>query len=203
MKYILFLTLLISACTPRIYGVSEDSWHLLSQSERAQAIAHYQQMEVLREQRRIENAKIAVEQEKQQLLETEQRQAHINEIYTGYEGAQGDLLRVTISGGQMRLNGKLRSYRPVSFRIADGEKKTITFHNPQKQRYQTTISVEYSDGVLSFDNERERYRHDLAYEPKWRHGQYYKNITLHKHSASRAKNIDIIVEAIPLPRRYR
>ncbi len=204
MRLILILLALftLSGCANRIYGISEEQWATLSTLEREQTIEHYQQMELLREQRRIEEAKIAVEQEKQLLLEMERRQAYADEIYTGKRGIRGDLLRVTIRGGELYLNGKFRSYSPVSFRIADGEQKIITFYHPQKKRYQIDIPVEYYDGILSFDYERERYRYDLAYEPEWRHGKYYRNITLHKYSTSRARNIEIIVEAVPLPRRY-
>ena len=200
--FILLAVFLLSSCAPTIYGVSEEQWATLSTDEREQAIEHHQQMELLREQRHIEEAKIAIEQEKQQLLEMEHRQAHADEIYSGKSGIQGDLLRVTIRGGELYLNGKFRSYSPVSFRIADGEQKVITFYHPRKHHYKIDIPVEYYDGILSFDYARESYRYDLVYEPEWRHGKYYRNITLHKYSTSRARNIEIIVEAVSLPRYY-
>jgi len=207
MRLILILLALftLSGCANRIYGVSEEQWVTLSPSEREQTIEHYQQMELLREQRRIEEAKIAVEREKQQLLEMEYRQAHVESIYAGESGIRGDLLRVTIRGGELYINGEHRHYSPVSFRIADGERKIITFSHPHKRHYQIDVPVEYYDGVLSFDYDPDDsydYRYNLAYEPEWRRGRYYRNITLHKHSPSKARNIEIIVEAVKLPRRY-
>jgi len=207
MKLVLLIVILlqISACSSRIYGIHEEQWLQLSPTERKDAIEHHQQMEILREQRYIEEAKVAVEREKQQLLEMEQRQVHIEQIYSGERGIRGDLLRVTIRKGSLYINGKHRHYSPVSFRIADGEKKLITFHHPQKHHYQIDIPVEYIDGVLSFDYDSDTdydYRHTLAYEPVWRRGKYYKGISLHKHSPSQARNIEIIIEAVPLPKRY-
>jgi len=202
--FIIIALFLLSSCTPRIYGVSEDQWATLSADEREQTIEHHQAMELLREQRRIEEAKITAEQEKQQRLEMEYRQAQAEQIYSGERGIRGDLLRVTIRGGELKINGQHRPYSPVSFRIVDGEQKTITFSHPKKHHYQTDIMVEYFDGVLTFDYDRRQhyeYRYELVYEPKWRQGMHYRNITLHKHSHSQARNIEIIVDAVALPRR--
>jgi len=204
--FIFLVLFLLSSCTPRIYGVPEEQWATLSKDEREQAIEHHQQMEVLREQRRFEEEKVRAEQERQQRLEMEQQQAQVEQIYAGERGIRGDLLRVTIHGGELRINGKHRAYKPVSFQIADGEQKIITFTHPKKHHYQTDIMINYDDGILSFDDEqgrKHRYRYELAYQPKWRRGMHYRNITLNKHSHSQARNIAIIVDAIPLPhRRY-
>jgi len=202
--FIILALFLLSSCTPRIYGVPEDQWAALSADEREQTIEHHQEMELLRAQRRIEEAKIAAEQEKQQRLEMEYRQAQADQIYSGERGIRGDLLRVTIRGGELRINGQHRPYSPVSFRIADGEQKTITFTHPNKHHYQTDVVIEYYDGVLSFDNDPRRnykYHYELVYEPEWRRGKHYRNISLHKYSHSQARNIEIIIDAVALPRR--
>ncbi|NOQ93137.1 MAG: hypothetical protein GQ547_00710 [Methylophaga sp.] len=203
--FILLALSTLASCANRIYGVPEEQWATLSSSEREQTIAHHQEMEVLREQRRIEEAKVAAEQEKQYLLEMEARQDHVDQIYAQEPNIQGDLLRVTIRSGELYIHGQHRQYRPVSFRIADGEQKIITFQHSQKRHYQIDVPVEYYNGVLSFDYEqgnRYDYRYDLAYEPTWRHGKYYQNITLHKHSHSQARNIEIIIETASQHHRY-
>lgn len=200
--FIILALFLLSSCTPRIYGVPEDQWAALSADEREQAIEHHQEIELLREQRRIEEAKVAAEQEKKQRLEMEYRQARADQIYSGERGIRGDLLRVTIRGGELYIKGKHRHYSPVSFKIADGEQKTITFYHPKKSHYQTDVTIEYYDGVLSFDDDHNYdRRYDLVYEPEWRHGKHYRNITLNKRSHSQARNIEIIVDAVALPRR--
>jgi len=202
--FIILAVFLLASCTPTIYGVSEDQWGTLSTDERKQAIEHHQKMELLRERRRIEEAKIAAEQEKQQRLEMESRQAYAEEIYAGERGIRGDLLRVTIRGGELYLNGRHRPYKPVSFRIADGERKIISFTHPKHHRYQTDVVIEYYDGILTFDNDHGRntdYRYDLVYEPEWRHGEHYRSITLNKRSHSQARNIEVIVDAVALPHR--
>ncbi|NQY26900.1 MAG: hypothetical protein HRT92_06940 [Piscirickettsiaceae bacterium] len=68
-------------------------------------------MTKLREQRRLEEAKISVEQKRQQQLEIEARQ---QQIYSGSSGVQGDPLRVTIFGSKVLMNGKLRHYSLIS-----------------------------------------------------------------------------------------
>jgi len=204
LMFILIAVFLLSSCTPTIYGISEDQWATLSADEREQAIEHHQQMDLLREQRRIEEAKVAAEQEKQRRVEMESRQAYAEEIYAGERGIRGDLLRVTIRGGELYLNRKHRPYKPVSFKIADGERKIITFSHPKKHHYQTDVVIEYIDGILTFDNDRRsnyEYHFELVYEPEWRHGKHYRNITLNKRSHSQARNIEIIVDAVALPRR--
>jgi len=205
--FIIFMLLSVSACANKIYGVTEEQWGKLTASERNQAIEHHQQKEVLREKRRVEFAKIAAEKEKQKRLKMEHRQARVKEIYAGKVGVQGDLLRVTIRGGKFYFNGKHRHYRPVSFSIADGERKIITFHHPKKHYYLIKVPIEYYDGTLSFDFDPNvpygyDYRHDIIYEPEWRKGKYYNHITLHEYSNSRARDIGISVEAVKMPRRY-
>jgi len=202
--FIIIALFLLSSCTPKIYGITEEQWATLSADEREQTIEHHQEMELLREQRRIEEAKIVAEQEKQQRLEMEYRQAQAEQIYSGERGIRGDLLRVTIRGGELLINGRHRPFSPVSFRIVDGEQKTITFSHPKKHHYQTDIIIEYFDGVLTFDYDRKQqyeYHYELVYEPKWRQGMHYRNVTFNKHSRSQARNIEIIVDAVALPRR--
>lgn len=199
------LTLFIFACTPNIYGVSKNNWETLSPSERKQAIEHYQKMEELREQRRIENAKVDLEKEKYRQQQLEARQHHAKKVYAGQAGVRGDLLRITIFGGQIEMNGKHRHYSPVSLKIVDGEQKTVIFHHPEKRRYQTEIQISYIGGLLTFDESQGRegnYSHPIAYEPKWRKGARYNNINLNKRSHSHAKNISIIIDAIALPKRH-
>jgi len=162
-----------------------------------------ERMDASREKRRV----LKAERDKQNQQEMKYRQARVKEIYTGESGVQGDLLRVTIRGGEIAFYGKHRNYSPVSFKITDGERKIITFHHPEKRRYKIEVPIEYYNGVLSFDYDPNSsygndYRHNLIYEPEWRRGKYYKHITLHDYSNSRARNIEIIVEAIDFPRRH-
>lgn len=202
---LLIISFSIFSCTPSIYGVSKNNWDILSPSERQQVIAHHQEMETLREQRRTEEAKIALEKEKYLQQELEVRQQQADKIYAGQSGIQGDLLRVTIFGGQVLMRGKHRRYSPVSLRIADGEQKTVLFHHPEKRRYQTDIIIKYYDGLLTFDDaqgQEENYSYPIAYIPEWRKGKQYSNISLNKRSHSEARNINIVVDAIRLPRRH-
>lgn len=202
---VFLMSINLFSCTPTIYGVSQDNWHTLSESERQQAIKHYQEIEILREKRRIEESKIELAKEKHRQLKLEARQHYVDKVYTGEAGVRGDLLRVTIFGGQVEMNGKHRHYSPVSLKIVDGEQKTVTFHHPEKRRYKTEIKITYIDGLLTFDEHQGRkrnYSYPIAYEPKWRKGAQYNNINLSKRSHSHAKNISIIIDAVALPRRY-
>lgn len=197
------MPLLLNACAPTIYGVNEDQWNDLSSSERGLAIKHYQKMELLYEQSRIEGKKLALEKEKQHTLMMEAQQKHADKIYTGEAGIRGDLLRVTIRGGEVYMNGKHRRYNPLSIQIADGEQKILRFQHPKRSTYQTDIGIKYSNGILRFDagsKYSKSYHYDFVYEPSWRYGKRYKNITLNKRSHSRAKHIEVIVDAVPLPR---
>ncbi|PCJ32325.1 MAG: hypothetical protein COA90_03485 [Gammaproteobacteria bacterium] len=58
------LSLQLTACAPTIYGVQQDQWALLTSEERELAIGHHQKMEVLREKRRLEEARIVAEQQR-------------------------------------------------------------------------------------------------------------------------------------------
>jgi len=200
----LLFILILTSCTSRIYGVPEDQWATLSTQEREIAMQQHHELEVLREQRRREQAIINAEQAEQKRLSMEVRQDRAMEIYNGMHGIQGDLLRVTIRSGEIYMYGKYRTYIPVSLKIAEGERKMVTFHQSGKHQNQTEVVVDYYNGLLTFDYSEGRYSdysYPIAYEPSWRRGKRYQNINLHKRSHSRARNIEIIVEAIPLPRR--
>jgi len=195
---------LVSACTNRIYGVPEDQWQLLDKNERLETIKGYNSVEKTKAEGRLIAQQQRYEREKQRkiqlaLIAAEKKQK-VEDIYHGY-GTFGDLVRVTIQKGRIDFNGKHKSYQPISFRLADGERKSITFNATGKHRYlKRNVWVGYEDGVVLFDCNKQGYStacaQHFAYEPEWRRGKRYPHVSLHKSSKTEAKDISVIIQLI-------
>ncbi|NIQ92922.1 MAG: hypothetical protein GWO11_00955, partial [Desulfuromonadales bacterium] len=201
-KWLLLLLTLslaaLAACTPTIYGVPQPTWDMMSEAERVEAMRIYEQRQIAYQKAREERARQrAIERRKQQAREAKaarQRQKRIDAIYRG-EGIYGDLLRVTLRKGRMRIGGKHRGYQPVSFRIANGETKKIDIYSVSGRR--ATLQVTYDDGTLVFDGHgrgnRSRARR-LVYERSWGQGKTYSGIR--SEGPLRLRNVATYVEII-------
>jgi len=196
--------LFASACSHKIYGVPEEQWLLLDKNERIETIKGYNAIEKIKAEARLIAQQQRYEQEKRQQLQlalmAAEKQQRVDDIYQGY-GSEGDLVRVTIQKGKIDFNGKHRSYQPVSFKLADGEQKSITFNATAKYRYlKRHVKVAYEDGVVLFDCNHRNYvtecAQHFAYEPKWRRGKKYPHIYLHKSSKTEAQDIVVIIQLV-------
>ena len=198
----------VAGCTKRVYGVSEDLWVQMTRPQQLEAIRGYNERKLIEDERRLVEEKRAAEESKRQRiqveLEAERTRKRVQSIYAGEEGVSGDLIRVTVRGGMMRFNGKHRSYQPISFKLADGERKQVTFHSEGGYQKTRGIWVSYLDGNLVFDAWKEgRHAKRIAFEPGWKQGKRYQSISLSGSSWSEAKNISITVLIVEFNRKHR
>lgn len=178
----LFLILLILVgCTPRIYGVPQPTWEMMSEAERLEAMQLYKDRQIAYQKAREERARIrAIELKKQQARQEEEarkRQMRIDAIYRG-NGAWGDLLRVTLRDGEMRIGGKHRGYEPVAFKIAAGETKQVSVSSIAGR--QATLRVTYDGGTLLVDDYgkgNHPHAKRFIYEHSWEKGKTYSEVT--------------------------
>jgi len=197
----------ISACTHRIYGVPEEQWYQMSPAQRQTAIEGYNERARIQEERRLAESRRAAERARQSRiraeLEAQRERERISAIYAGRAGITGDLLQVSIRGGRMRFGNKHREYLPVSFRIANGDRKPITFRNRDRHgHYSVTVWVEYRNGNFIFDTGTGkgdyRYAKKIIYKPAWRRGTTYARLSLGRHTVSEAENISITIQVLPI-----
>jgi len=202
--YLMATLTLLSSCTNRVYGVPEEQWLLLDKNERLETIKGYNAVKKINAERRLIAQQQQYEQEKQQQLQLDlinaEKQHKVESIYQGY-GHYGDLVRVTIQNGKIDFNGKHRLYQPISFKLADGEQKTITINATGKYRhYKRNVLISYEDGVVLFDCNNHRHSSScakhFAHEPEWRRGKRYKHVSLHKSSKTEAQDISVIIQHI-------
>ena len=118
---LMLLLIGLTGCTASIYGVPQERWDTMGEQERIAAIEAYQARQAVLLQQREERARQqAMERERQRAIaaeEARQRLLQVDAIYRG-EGVYGDLLRVRIEEGSVKLNGSHRDYQPFAFRIA-------------------------------------------------------------------------------------
>lgn len=145
-----------------------------------------------------------LERERQRQIEAEKiqrRRSHIDAIYRG-EGRYGELLRVTLEGGRLRLHRGHEPYRPVSFRIAAGETKTVLVVGLRGR--QGTLVVGYDGRALLLDESPDTHRFRsvrLDYEKAWEWGKTYHR--LNDHGPLELRGVTIRVTVLGAPPRDR
>jgi hypothetical protein len=109
------------------------------------------------------------------------------------------LIRVTIQGGEMKIDGKHRRYQPVSFKIANGEIKKIEIVNSENKFFPRTedLIVGYQDGTLLIDigNRSSKKAFHIVYEKEWKKGKVY--VPVNTESRLKFHNVQISIEIIP------
>ncbi len=219
MRWLILLScLLLTACANTHFGVPEDVWGQMSESERMEAIRGYNERKRLQDeayQRDTETRRIAQHQAALARQEAELREAalareaarmqeeRIRDIHEG-RGRPGDLIRVSLQGGQMFIVGKHRDYAPMAFSLASGESRYIELESDERRQapYRARLLVTYSDGLLLIDgNERRRDSRAvrLTYQTEWRHGMRYR---LNSEGPLALRDVEVMVST-PLPDRRR
>ncbi|MCK5679755.1 hypothetical protein KAI46_02975 [bacterium] len=199
--FLLLLVVLSGSCAPIHYGVSDDAWGQMTDAQRLETIKGYNEREKIRELRKQDEASLA--QIKQEQLNKKHR-AHIAAIYNGEAAHLGDLLRVSMEGGKVRINGKHRHYHPVSFTIADGEYKKVPLYSGRKYiKHTGELGVHYSEGSLLLDIKEGNYYGGaiIVYKPKWNKGKTYQ--TIKSDGPTELKNVCVTIHALPIARHKR
>ena len=109
----LVLCSFLAACAPSIYGVPQETWDRRSEAERVEAIRVYEREQQARRLAAEERARReAMERERQAALERE-RQERIEAIHRG-DGAYGELIRVRLQGGSVKVGDRHQRYEPAT-----------------------------------------------------------------------------------------
>jgi uncharacterized phage infection (PIP) family protein YhgE len=198
------LLVLLSACTPMVYGVPQPTWERMSEPERIEAKDIYRQRQIARQraaaERDRQRAIYREEQRRQQAIIAEKMRYRVEAIYRG-EGNYGDLLRVRIENGMANFHGQVRQYSPVSFQIANGETKEILIATTKRR---TVILTAYYDGATLYldgnKNTRKSQMSRLHYDKRWSRGLTYANT--YTNNKAKLKGAEITVEIVGA-QRYR
>ena len=165
---VLAVAILLAACTTYMYGVPQETWDRMSETERVEAMRVYERDQQARRQAAEERARRAAlererERARQAALERE-RQERIEAIHRG-EGAYGELIRVRLQGGKIKIGGRHHRYEPLTFTIADGETRKIAVAD-EKGR-EVDLPVTYAGGALTVEGLR------FPYDRSWGRGRLY------------------------------
>lgn len=202
----LLLFLVLLGCTPYVYGVPETTWKTLTPEQQSETIRGFNERQLLEQQARVhrEAQRAAEAQVEAELaLERARRQAEqVEAIYRNEAGQFGDLIRVSINGGTIRLGGKHKTFQGLSFKLADGETKEIAvWSDERKNSRQGVLFASYQDGVLLLDGSARQSR-DAArfvYDQSWKAGRTY--LQVHSSGNLQLQGVQVAIEIIP-PRRH-
>ena len=165
---VLAVSVLLAACTSYRYGVPQETWERMSEPERIEAMGVYEREQQARRQAAEERARRqAVERERERAHQAElerARQARIEAIHRG-EGAYGELLRVRLQGGRIKVGDRHQRYEPITFTIAEGEALDIGVAD--RKGREVPLLVTYAGGALSLDGIR------FPYNRHWGRGKLY------------------------------
>jgi len=201
----LALLVFLAACTSYMYGVPQESWDRMSEAERIAAMQVYERDQQARRQAAEERARRqaieaqarrqaaeaqarrdALEREREQArqaaLEREQRE-RIEAIHRG-QGAYGELIRVRLQGGRIRVGDRHHRYEPLTFTIADGETRRIGVADLQGRV--VDLAVTYAGGALSFEGLR------FPYDQSWGRGRVYHDTGT--SGALQLRGVDVSIE---------
>jgi hypothetical protein len=197
------LLIVLAGCTATIYGVPQERWDVMSESERIAAMDAYQARQAAMQERMREQARQrALAEEARLARETEEARLHqleIDAIYRG-GGTYGDLLRVTLYDGMLKFYGAHQPYNPVSFKLAAGEAKEIQVVSQRGKR--TTMLVSYDGGNLLLDDSPRSHRSQatsLVYDDDWSRGKSYPN--LYGKGPLEMRGVSVKVEIVGTPPR--
>ncbi|WP_019612040.1 hypothetical protein [Thioalkalivibrio sp. AKL7] len=185
-----FMALLLAACSPRIYGVSEEQWDTMGEAERVEAIRAWESVQKARE------ARLQAEAEQEAALAAE-RAAQVAALRSGDAGLPGDLIRVSLRGGTLRIGGRERALEPTSFSLASGETRSIEVH---AERYRSELDVAYEDGLLLIDLPRHSRTGAarVAWDGDWMQGTESR---IRSDGPHRLRDVRAFVQVIPPPGR--
>lgn len=192
----LIALLLLSACSTTHFGVPEEVWNRMGEAERLEAMRGYNERARLREEAAHREA------EARRLAEREAavaRELRVRTIHEG-RGRPGDLIRVSIQGGEARLGGKHRAYAPLAFSLASGEVLQVEVLSTEHKHmsYRAHLGVAYEDGLLlidTSDTERDARAGRLTFDPAWRHGARYR---LDTRGPLELRGAEVMVSAVPM-----
>ena len=160
--YILFLV----SCAPYMYGVPQETWDRMSEPERLRAMDLYEREQQARRLEAEDRARRqAYEQARQEELRRS-RQHRIEAIHRG-EGAHGELLRIRLHGGKIRIGDQYHRFESIAFSIADGETREIIVVDNKGRTL--ALNITYDKGVLFVDGVR------FPYDRSWERGRLYAN----------------------------
>lgn len=195
----------LTGCASSIYGVPQERWDAMGEQERVAAMeAHQVRQAVLQQQREERARQQAIERERQRAIEAEearQRQLRVDAVYRG-EGVFGDLLRVRLEGGSLKLSGSHKAYLPVAFRIAAGESKKIEIVDRKGRK--TTLLASYDGSILLLDDSPGASRSRaarLAYEDAWEEEKTYAELTA--KGPLELRGVTVTVQVLGEPPRDR
>lgn len=198
-RLFLIALLLLSACATTHFGVPEEVWNRMGEAERLEAMRGYNERARLREvaaQRETEARRLA---EREAAVARELR---VRTIHEG-RGRPGDLIRVSIQGGEARLGGKHRAYAPLAFSLASGEARQVEVLSAEHKHmsYRAHLGVAYEDGLLLIDTaERDARAGRLTFDPAWRHGARYR---LDTRGPLELRGAEVMVSTVPMRVEHR
>jgi hypothetical protein len=120
-------------------------------------------------------------------------------IYAGTTGHEGDLLRVTLTGGQLYIGGSYQAFQPLAFKIANGETKTldVVARSPLLVApAHAELTVSYLDGLLLIDDRNGSWDRAarVPFEQTWKRSASYQ---IGSDGRCALRGVTLKVEVIP------
>jgi hypothetical protein len=155
-----------TGCATYPLGLSREQWESLPLDQQAEYRARQTEVDELR---RREQAARAAERRSEQEAAARAERERILALYQ--EARYGDIVRVSIQGGLLKIYKNFYRYHPVAFELVRGERKHVPFTRNGKVAETISFSVRLSEdgNMLYFDDDNSRQVVFANYD--WERGQ--------------------------------
>ena len=194
----LLACLVFGGCDNYPMGLNEQQWNALNPTQQAEYRAR--QTEIDQENNRRQEARREAE-ERDRRAAQEREQFRIAELYR--HARQGDIITVSISGGQVAFYGKRHEFEPLAFDLVRGEHREVEFRRRGKGET-TRVEVALSEDGNTFYFDHPSRKHYVFINKAWDRGEEYQPYEIRGNDGySEAIGLTIHIRHKALERRQR
>ncbi|MCF6201294.1 MAG: hypothetical protein L3J42_04125 [Hydrogenimonas sp.] len=189
------LLLFTSGCAARYpMGLDEESWKALSPEKRAELSSKQAKIDA---QDRLQRERLRHEERMRELQIEKMREQRLNSLYA--RARYGEVVRVNISEGCIKLYKECERYRPISILLAIGETKIVALKTEYSK---LKLRVRYDEQGVAIDDDSELDDFDAALflPERWSRGRVYRLSLFDGYSKKRhiLKNARLFISYFPI-----
>ncbi len=189
----------MSGCAQYPMGLNQDQWQSLSPEQQADYTARQQAIDAERAKQ------AAIRREEQARLAAERERAEQERLEAAYRHARyGDIIVVTVEGGEIAFGGKRHPYEPIAFELVRGERKEVRFSRLGRHHQTTGIVMRLSEDGNTFYFDEPARKRIVITNNGWDRGRTYGDFPVieNRDGRSEAMGISIRIAYKPVGPRH-
>jgi hypothetical protein len=180
-------------------GLNKQQWESLSPVQQAEYRARQHEIDVERARqaalRQQEEARLAEERARAEQERAQERaRAEQERLAFAYRHARyGDIITVSVQGGEIAFNGKRHPYEPIAFELIRGECKEVQFARLGSPHQTTSIIMRLAEDGNTFYFDAPARKHIVIVNDGWEQGRTYTGFPVIQNSDGHSEAIGISI----------